>query len=236
MIKERERQTGVLYRSFRDDFKDFESMRGAEILQKVIDADKHELSIVGRIQEIRPDLIKDELRKEKEMEVEPELVSKIMNKKTGCKTRIWAIYPTRVRETKEYFPKFQREKEEMSSEIEEGIEKYKAELEQAEKEGDSEKVERLAHKIEVEEDKLEGLRLGSQLQARGFGKAALEAGDLIPAIDCLQFSGDLKKPEVVSKVKKRMEDLKKSKESEDKELLIEASKKLIEISKGEKKE
>jgi len=90
-----------------------------------------------------------------------------------------------------------------------------------------EKVSRRRKSIEESQE-------NARIHLRGFGKAALEAGDLIPAIDSLDYSGNLEDPEIISEVKKRMEKLKKSKKSEDKETLLRTSKKLAEMLGKEK--
>jgi len=89
---------------------------------------------------------------------------------------------------------------------------------------DEEKLERV----------LEDCKLGAKLHIGIFGKTALKEGDLVPAIDAFDYTAELKNPEIVQELKRQMEELKKSGEPEDREVLMKASKKLVEISRKEK--
>jgi hypothetical protein len=76
---------------------------------------------------------------------------------------------------------------------------------------------------------IESAQLVIQKQAEGFGKAALESGDLEVAVDNLNEAGILENPEIVSQLKDKMMKLKNSGDSADKLKLRKISEKILAI-------
>jgi len=75
-----------------------------------------------------------------------------------------------------------------------------------------------------------------QKHAEGFGRAALEAGDLAVSVDNLNEAGVLENPEVLTAIKGRMEELKKSGKVEDAVKLRQVSERLLAIQAKKKSE
>lgn len=76
---------------------------------------------------------------------------------------------------------------------------------------------------------IESARLVIQKQAEGFGRAALESGDLEVAVDNLNESGILENPDIVSQLKDKMMKLKNSGDSADKLKFRKISEKILAI-------
>lgn len=76
---------------------------------------------------------------------------------------------------------------------------------------------------------IESAQLVIQKQAEGFGRSALESGDLEVAVDNLNESGILQNPDIVSQLKDKMMKLKNSGDSADKLKLRKISEKILAI-------
>lgn len=76
---------------------------------------------------------------------------------------------------------------------------------------------------------IESAQLAIQKQAEGFGRVALESGDLEVAVDNLNEAGILENPDIVSQLKDKMMKLKNSGDSADKLKLRRISEKILAI-------
>lgn len=76
---------------------------------------------------------------------------------------------------------------------------------------------------------IESAQLVIQKQAEGFGRSALESGDLEVAVDNLNEAGILQNPDIVSQLKDKMMKLKNSGDSADKFKLRKISEKILAI-------
>jgi len=95
------------------------------------------------------------------------------------------------------------------------------------------KPEEIQADVEQARQRIEGATRDGQFSLRkhaeGFGRAALEAGDIAVAIDNLDAGGVLESPDVVGVLRAKLVELKESPKAEDKIKLRKASEKLLAI-------
>ena len=87
----------------------------------------------------------------------------------------------------------------------------------------------IARQEEYLRNRQEQAQLFIRKQAEGFGRAALEAGDIAVAVDNLDATGILENPEIISALKTRMVELKASRNLGDQSTLRKTSEKLLAI-------
>jgi hypothetical protein len=86
------------------------------------------------------------------------------------------------------------------------------------------------------QERTEMLNLFIKKQAEGFGKIALENGDLLVALDGLDTAGILENPEITSQLKEQMMTLKNSGSTEDKIKLRKVAEQLLAIKSNKQRE
>ena len=110
----------------------------------------------------------------------------------------------------EYFSKFQETMDKIRKEHEKQIENLQKQHKEALEKNDLEEATRIENEMKYYQDKMKGTEIGAKLQMRGFGKSALESGDLEVAIDGLNFSGDLRNDEILNSLKEKLSSLQES--------------------------
>ena len=152
------------------------------------------------------------------------LAEEIIERKFGTSV-VRSVFLKEPNNPQEYFSKFQETMDKIRKELEEEIENLQKQHKEALEKNDLEEAKRIENEMKYYQDRMKGTEIGAKLQMRGFGKSALESGDLEVAIDSLNFSGDLRNEEILSSLKEKLSTL----QTENPERAKKAAEKLLKV-------
>lgn len=187
--------------------------------QNLVEKTEEANEVIRKLKEEEKELLAEETRNE-----QLNLAEEIIERKFGTPI-VRSVFLKEPNTPQEYFSKFQETMDEIKKEHEEEIENLQKQHREALEKNDLEEAKRIENKMKYYQDRMKGTEIGAKLQMRGFGKSALESGDLEVAIDSLNFSEDLRNEEILSSLKEKLSTL----QTENSERAKKVAEKLLEV-------
>ncbi len=170
------------------------------LLEKTDEANE----VIRKLIEEEKEFLADKTRNE-----QLNLAEEVIERKFGTSV-VRSVFLKEPNNPQEYFSKFQETMDKIRKELEEEIENLQKQHKEALEKNDLEEAKRIENEMKYYQDRMKGTEIGAKLQMRGFGKSALESGDLEVAIDSLNFSGDLRNDEILNSLKEKLSSLQES--------------------------